>query len=84
MKPPVDVCGGAEILYSLMTCDMLRDGRIPTLAETNIALVEFSPTVSYRQLEQAVKAIAEKGFLPMLAHVERYRCLVEIRFWQKD
>ena len=77
MTPPVEVCGGAEILYSPMTCDMLRDGRIPTLAGTDIVLVEFSPSVSYRRMQQAINDIVGCGFLPMLAHVERYRCFVE-------
>lgn len=80
MTPPITVCGGAEILYSTQTCAMLRDGRVPAMAGTNIVLVEFSPAVPYRELYRAVEEIAGTGFLPMLAHVERYRCLVQWPF----
>lgn len=75
LSPPITVYGGAEILYSAHTCAMLRDGRVPTMADTNIVLVEFSPVIPYRELYRAVAEIADAGFLPMLAHVERYRCL---------
>ena len=77
MTPPIAVYGGAEILYSTQTCAMLRDGRVPAMAGTGIVLVEFSPAVRYRDLYRAVDEIAATGFLPMLAHVERYRCLVK-------
>lgn len=77
MTPPVTVYGGAEILYSTQTCAMLRNGRVPVMAGTGIVLVEFSPTIKYRDLYRAVSDLAETGFLPMLAHVERYRCLVQ-------
>lgn len=76
LSTPVEVCGGSEVLFSTLTCAMLQDGRVPTMADTNIVLVEFSPTVAYWDLCRAVNAIVESGFQPMLAHVERYLCLV--------
>lgn len=77
MVPPIEVYGGAEILYSTQACTMLQDGRAPTMAGTNIVLVEFSPDVRYRELRRAVDELVCGGFLPMLAHVERYRCLTQ-------
>ena len=77
MTPPVEVFGGAEILYSAETCAMLREGRVPTMAGTDIVLVEFSPNVKFEKLCRSLKDLSESGFMPMLAHVERYQCLAK-------
>ena len=66
---------GAEILYTEPTCRLLREGRVPTLGGTEYVLVEFLPAVAYRELCRAVTAILRAGYRPILAHVERYRCL---------
>lgn len=66
---------GAEILYTEQTCRFLRDRRIPTLGGTDYVLVEFFPTVEYRELYDAIVGILRAGYRPIIAHVERYRCL---------
>ena len=67
---------GAEILYTDMTCRLLSEGRVPTLAGTEYVLVEFMPGVRYDALYKALEGILRAGFLPVVAHVERYACLV--------
>lgn len=66
---------GAEILYTASTCSFLRDRRIPTLGGSDYVLVEFFPTVEYREVCEAVTGIQRTGYRPVIAHVERYRCL---------
>lgn len=66
---------GAEILYTEPTCRFLREKRIPTLGGTDYVLVEFFPTVEYRELYDAVTGILRAGYRPIIAHVERYHCL---------
>lgn len=66
---------GAEIMYTPQTCDYLEDGRAPTLAGTDAVLVEFMPDVRYDRLCDAISRLGRRGYLPILAHVERYRCL---------
>ena len=66
---------GAEILYTDMTCRLLSEGRVPTLAGTEYVLVEFMPGVRYDALYKALEGILRAGFLPVVAHVERYACL---------
>lgn len=66
---------GAEILYTNQTCGFLQDGRVPTMAGTDRVLVEFSPDIQYSQLHEALDSLLCRGFLPIVAHVERYRCL---------
>ena len=66
---------GAEILYPDMTCRLLSEGRVPTLAGTEYVLVEFMPGVRFDALYKALEGILRAGFLPVVAHVERYACL---------
>lgn len=75
LAAPIAVHPGAEILYTDQTPRFLRSGAIPTLAHTDRVLVEFSPDVRYDRLRAALDQIRCSGFLPVLAHVERYRCL---------
>ena len=66
---------GAEILYTGQTCDFLMEGRVPTMAGTDHVLVEFSPDVRYDRLCDALDALQCHGYLPIIAHVERYPAL---------
>ena len=72
---PLILYTGAEILYTPNTCNMLMDGRVPTMAGTQYVLVEFSPDDSYSYILDAFKRIASTGYIPILAHAERYLCL---------
>ena len=72
----VEIFAGAEILYTHQTCRFLRDGRVPTLADTEYVLVEFSPDIPYARLCGALAELLQSGYLPIIAHVERYDCLL--------
>lgn len=73
----LQILPGAEIYYTSSTLRVLQEGRIPTLAGTWHVLVEFSPDVSYEELFDAVRVLSNEGFIPVVAHIERYRCLVQ-------
>ena len=66
---------GAEILYTDQTCRFLNEQQIPTLAGTNRVLVEFSPDIQYEKLFGAMDKLLSNGYIPVIAHVERYDCL---------
>lgn len=74
---------GAEILYSDGIVNVLQNGEIPTLGKTRSILVEFLPDISGEKLENAVRKLSNKGFLPVLAHVERYACLHRLELAEK-
>ncbi len=76
---PIKVCLGAEILYAEAATDALCEGRIPTLAGTRYVLVEFIPEAPFEQLCEAARRLGSRGFQPIFAHIERYRCLRKIR-----
>ena len=73
----IEVFGGAEILYTDHTCRFLEDGRIPTMAGTQHVLVEFSPDIRYAQLRDALSGLLRYGYYPIIAHTERYMCLLK-------
>lgn len=66
---------GAEVLYTDYACDHLQMGRVPTLAGSQHVLVEFSPDIPFDRLEHSLRQLVQAGFLPILAHTERYPCL---------
>ena len=68
---------GQEILYSSDTRRLLDEGKLLTLADTRYVLVEFMPEVPYSTLFAAVRELRMAGYVPILAHVERYHVLRE-------
>ncbi|MCL1963774.1 MAG: hypothetical protein FWF69_01765 [Firmicutes bacterium] len=67
---------GAEIFFTEATVRHLRDQRVPTLADTRYVLVEFSPDIPYPEMLVAAESLLIGGYIPFLAHIERYQCLV--------
>lgn len=67
---------GAELFYTEATCRLLEEGRVPTLSGSEHVLVEFSPGVRYDVMRDALWGLSRHGYVPIVAHVERYACLV--------
>lgn len=74
---PLTLHPGSEVFYTPHTGRYLAEGRIPTLAGTRYVLVEFSPQVPLEELRQALQIILRNGHIPIVAHVERYHCLIK-------
>ncbi len=73
---PLRLLPGSEVLFEESAVRHLQDGRIPTLANSLHVLVEFSPDVAYEGLFAGLRQLANAGYLPVLAHIERYECFV--------
>ena len=73
----LQIYAGNEIYYYQSVIEWLNDGQVLTLAGSHYALLEFSPTVEYRELEHAVRNVSGNGYFPILAHIERYLCLTK-------
>ena len=67
---------GNEIYYSDETQRELEEGKICTMAGSDYVLVEFHPTNPYRAISNAVYQIQAAGYIPIIAHVERYSDIV--------
>lgn len=70
------VAGGAEMLYTPQTAHHLANRLVPTMADSNKVLVEFPSTITVRELTHALETILRNGYVPIIAHVERYACLM--------
>ena len=67
---------GNEIYYSDETMEELMEGKICSLAGSDYVLVEFHPTNPYKAIQNAVSRVQAAGFIPIIAHVERYSDIV--------
>jgi protein-tyrosine phosphatase len=67
---------GSEFYYTSAGVKGLLAGTIPTLAGTKYVLVEFNLGSGFGPLKEGIKNLIHSGFLPILAHTERYECLL--------
>ncbi len=75
--PKMKLLLGNEIYYYKSVPEWIEEGRVHTLADSNYVLLEFSNGVEKRELFDAVSNMCSYGYYPILAHVERYDCLVK-------
>ncbi len=66
---------GCEIMACNDMPDMLKSGKVSTLSDSRYVLVEFYPTTSFQNIESMLSRLLSDGYIPVLAHCERYRCL---------
>ena len=70
---------GSEILYTYHMQRYLAERQLPTMAGSDKVLIEFPKRVSFSEIEDAVLNVLRAGYLPILAHIERYPCLMHVR-----
>ena len=81
---PLQICSGAEIAWTYQTETALRQGRLPTLGNTDYVLLELWTSISPRDAYSAAKSLIGAGYCPVIAHAERYLCfLCSPRFAQR-
>ena len=69
------LCAGAEILYTPALRQYAMDRRLPTLADSDYALMDFVPDVTLGEMEAALAWMERYGYITVVAHIERYACL---------
>ena len=74
---PIQLHLGCEMLVDADTVNAcirkLDAGRYPTLAGSPFVLTEFDPYETRDNMEVCLKRIIAAGYMPVIAHVERYR-----------
>ena len=73
--PQLSFYGGCEILCSPSAIEGVITGQLPTLASSRYILVEFMPAAFYSEMLSAIRRIVASGYIPIIAHTERYECL---------
>lgn len=72
---PLSLYLGTEALYEIDLPQKLMEEEVLTMNNTASVLVEFLPGVHYDYLSNGIFELLSCGFVPIIAHIERYRCL---------
>ena len=71
----IELIPGNEVLYFNDLYEALEEKTIQTMGESNHVLIEFLPKESGKVLRNAVDELIGNGYIPIIAHMERYECL---------
>ena len=74
---------GNEIFYSEGVEDSLISGLAMTMNGTRYVLIEFRLDESFTSIERAVQKLRYAGYIPIFAHVERYKNLRSSKCFQQ-
>jgi protein-tyrosine phosphatase len=74
--PELSLYLGSEFFYSTHVLEDHKDWIRP-MNQTGYVLVEFMPSDDWTRIRTGVQDLLQAGFDPILAHFERYACLVE-------
>lgn len=73
--PDMKIVLGNELFYSDGIVESLNRGEAKTIGGSKYALVEFSTRESREKINKCIRELSWNGYYPLIAHVERYRCL---------
>lgn len=77
IHPDFRIYLGSEVFRSHEITDQLERGEALTMAGTNYVLTEFLPSTPYGEIEATLRRLQMSGYRPIIAHAERYACLVK-------
>lgn len=75
--PDLALLLGNEIYAYHGSLESLEEGKCRSLAGGRAVLLEFSPSIGYRDMRNRFLAYITAGYQPILAHAERYACLFQ-------
>lgn len=79
----MEILLGNELYYNSEICERLDKGEALTLAGSRYVLVEFSVSCEYGEMYHGLRKLIQNGYIPILAHIERYACLHKDRKKEK-
>lgn len=68
---------GTEHHVNSMILEYIESGRVRTLAGTQYVLAEYKHDTEFEYIAKSVRDLLRNGYIPIIAHVERYMCLHE-------
>ena len=74
----IDLYLGTEQHVNSMLVDHLESGRCRTLADSSYVLVEYKYETEFTYIKESVQDLLRHGYVPIVAHVERYACMDRI------
>lgn len=84
----IELYNGAEAYAEVNLADLFKKNIIPTLANSKYILFEFPMKEKIIYDDELIKSLKESGYIPIIAHPERYRYVqedIEIAFkWYEN
>ncbi len=68
---------GNEVYYFSDIEEAVEEGKLLSMNGGSRMLVEFNPFADYRRIRNALDTVRGLGFHPIIAHVERYECMLK-------
>ena len=68
---------GTEHHVNSMILEYIQSGRVNTLAGTQYVLAEYKHDTEFEYIAKSVRDLLRHGYIPIIAHVERYMCMYE-------
>lgn len=78
----LNLYAGAEVLYTPALEHYMSNHALPTLADSQNVLLEFAPAIPFLEITDAVDLLERNGYVPILAHVERYKALSGLNIYR--
>lgn len=72
-----EVLLGNELFYSRDIIEELKNGNALTMNGTRYILLEFYQGTSFGDIKEGLNHCIYSGYIPILAHTERYSCLIK-------
>lgn len=73
----LEIVLGNELYYSEDSVKYLKDGKCRCMGNTRYVLVEFSTSIDFSDMRKKIMRLISEGFIPVIAHIERYSCVRE-------
>ena len=73
--PDMGLSLGSEMIYHYDCIDSIKQKKLFTLAGSRYVLTDFLATFDAKSIASGVERILNSGYVPVVAHVERYFCL---------
>ncbi len=72
---PIKLYMGEEVFFEPSTVESLNSKRNLTINKTSYVLTEFDFYEDFSYILQSVDELISNGYIPIIAHPERYRCI---------
>ena len=73
--PDMQLYKGSEMTYHFDCVDSLAEKKLLTIADSRYVLTDFLETPDARSIIMGLERLFNCGYIPVIAHVERYHCL---------
>ena len=76
IHPDIRLYLGREVYYTSDAMESIEQGTKLTIEDGRYILVEYAPRTDYNYVRMSINNILQAGLIPIIAHVERYECMV--------